>query len=79
MLADIAEGRPMSTQPRWDGPPVPVRKIFVDMADPDLPRYGHKLDGANDDHGPLTFLGWTRCFADTGRPSRFLIYCPPAP
>jgi hypothetical protein len=75
MLADIAEGLPMSTQVRWDGPPVPIRKIFVDTADPGFPRYRDKLDGDGDDHGPLTFLGWPRCFADAARPSRFLIYC----
>ena len=75
ILAAIAEAQPVSIQPRWDGPPLPIHKIFVDMADPDLPRYRQKLAEASDDHGPLTFLGWPRCFADAGRPSRFLIYC----
>ena len=75
MLAAIAEAQPVSIEPRWDGPPVAIRKIFVDMADPDLPRYAQKLAGAADDHGPLMFLDWPRCFADAGRPSRFLIYC----
>ena len=75
ILTAIAEAEPLSIEPRWDGPPKPIRKIFVDMADKDLPRYRSKLSGASDAHGPLTFLGWSRCFADAGRPSRFLIYC----
>lgn len=75
MLAAMAGGEPVSIEPRWDGPPLPIRKIFVDLADPDLPRYRDKLAGAGDSHGPLSFLGWPRCFADAGRPSRFLIYC----
>jgi hypothetical protein len=75
MLAAIAEARPLSVQARWDGPPRPIRKIFVDLADHDLPRFQSKLAGAADDHGPLAFLGWPRCFADAARPSRFLIYC----
>jgi 4-amino-4-deoxy-L-arabinose transferase-like glycosyltransferase len=75
ILAAIDEAKPVSVEPRWDGPRRPIRKIFVDMADQDLPRYRDKLAGAADDHGPLTFLGWPRCFADAGRPSRFLIYC----
>jgi hypothetical protein len=75
ILTAIGEARPLSIQAYWDGPPRPIRKIFVDMADQDLPRYRSKFGGAADDHGPLTFLGWPRCFADSGRPSRFLIYC----
>jgi hypothetical protein len=75
MLAAIAEARPLSVQARWDGSPRPIRKIFVDMADHDLRRFRSKLSEAGDAHGPLIFLGWPRCFADSGRPSRFLIYC----
>jgi len=32
---------------------------------------------ARDAHGPLAFLDWPRCFADTATPSRFLVYCRP--
>jgi hypothetical protein len=75
MLAAIDEARPLSVAARWDGPPRAIRKIFVDTTDKDLPRYRAKLGSASDAHGPLSFLGWPRCFADAGRPSRFLIYC----
>ena len=75
ILAAIDKAEPLSGEPRWDGPPRPIRKIFVDMADKDLPRYRTKLSDASDAHGPLMFLGWPRCFADAGRPSRFLVYC----
>ena len=74
-LAHRLLARPLSVAARWDGPPRTIRKIFVDVADQDLPRYRTKLGTAADAHGPLTFLGWSRCFADAGRPSRFLIYC----
>jgi len=36
-----------------------------------------KLSPARDAHGPLAFLDWPRCFADTATPSRFLVYCRP--
>lgn len=75
MLRAIDEARPLSVAARWDGPPRAIRKIFVDTKDPDLPRYRAKLRSAADAHGPLSFLGWPRCFADAGVPSRFLIYC----
>jgi hypothetical protein len=75
LLAAMDEARPVSIEARWDGPRGPIRKMFVDMADPDLPRYREKLAGAADEHGPLAFLGWKRCFADTRQPSRFLIFC----
>lgn len=75
MLREIDEARPLSVAARWDGPPKTVRKIFVDTADKELPRYRSKLGSASDEHGALSFLGWPRCFADGGRPSRFLIYC----
>ncbi|HEY7373582.1 MAG TPA: glycosyltransferase family 39 protein [Polyangia bacterium] len=75
LLAAMDEARPVSIEARWDGPRHPIRKMFVDMADADLPRYREKLAGAADAHGPLAFLGWNRCFADTRQPSRFLIFC----
>jgi hypothetical protein len=75
LLAAIDQARPASIEARWDGPPRPIRKLFLDMADPDLPRYRDKVAGATDDHGLLDFLGWKRCFADTRQPSRFLIFC----
>jgi hypothetical protein len=75
ILAAIADAKPLSVEPRWDGPPRPIRKVLVDTADRDLPRYGDKLAGPADAHGPLTFLGWPRCFADSGQPSRFLVFC----
>ena len=77
MLADMARGTPASIEPLHDGPAPPVTKVLVDMATNDVDRYRDKMAGPADDHGPLAFLGWPRCFADGDRPSRFLIYCRP--
>ena len=55
-----------------------IRKILIDTADQDFPDYKMKLSIIHDAKGPLHFLGWPRCFADSGRPSRFLIYCRPS-
>ena len=77
MLADMAVGKPASIQAQQDGPAPPVTKVLVDMAATDIDHYRDKMAGAADDHGPLAFLGWPRCFADGDRPSRFLIYCRP--
>ncbi len=77
MLADMARGTPASIEPLHDGPAPPVTKVLVDMATNDVDRYRDKMAGPTDDHGPLAFLGWPRCFADGDRPSRFLIYCRP--
>ena len=35
--------------------------------------------GVSDAHGPLTFIGWPRCFHDTAAPSHFLIYARSCP
>jgi hypothetical protein len=53
-----------------------LRLALIDTEDQDYPKYRHRLSGA-DEHGPLAFLGWPRCFHDRRRPSRFLIYCRP--
>ena len=34
---------------------------------------------AFDEHGPLTFLGWSRCFHDSLTPSEFEVFCRPRP
>lgn len=65
----------LTLEPRWDGPARPITKIFVDRDDQALASYRDKLSTESDEHGPRTFLGWPRCFADSGRPSRFLVYC----
>jgi len=75
MLADLAIGKPASIEPHHDGPPPPVTKVLVDTAAKGADAYRDKLAGPADAHGPLTFLGWPRCFADSDTPSRFLIYC----
>jgi hypothetical protein len=75
MLADMQQGKPMSNEPHRDGPIPSVTKILVDSAAPDIDGYRVKLSGPSDAHGPLAFLGWRRCFADAGTPSRFAIYC----
>ena len=50
----------------------------IDLADAGLSGYADKLwTSPSDAHGPLTFLGWPRCFTDRNRPSRFLVYCRP--
>jgi hypothetical protein len=79
MLRVLSEANAPSSAPRWDGPARPVTKIFVDVQAGNFSTYADKLSQERDDHGPLTFLGWPRCFADSGRPSRFLVYCRPSP
>jgi hypothetical protein len=54
-----------------------IRKVLTDRAGPEYREYADKLSPASDAHGPLSFLGWPRCFADSAQPSRFLIYCRP--
>jgi Dolichyl-phosphate-mannose-protein mannosyltransferase len=54
-----------------------VRKVLVDREGSEYAEYADKLSAAIDAHGPLTFLGWPRCFADGATPSRFLVYCQP--
>jgi hypothetical protein len=55
-----------------------IGKIVIDLADAGLSGYADKLwTSPSDAHGPLTFLGWPRCFTDRNRPSRFLVYCRP--
>ncbi|HEY5090624.1 MAG TPA: glycosyltransferase family 39 protein, partial [Polyangia bacterium] len=56
-----------------------IDKVLIDTADADFPEYATKLAREVDFHGPLAFLGWPRCFADGGRPNRFLVYCRPVP
>jgi hypothetical protein len=77
LLREIDEAKPLSIAPRWEGPPVPIDKILVDAQDKAFARYRDKLSAARDEHAALAFLGWPRCFADGGRPSRFAIYCRP--
>ncbi len=71
----LDEARPLTLEPRWDGAPLPISKIFVDRDDKALASYRDKLSSESDAHGPPAFLGWPRCFADSDRPSRFLVYC----
>jgi hypothetical protein len=52
-----------------------IRKVLIDTADKDFPEYAAKLGRETDASGALAFLGWPRCFADGGRPSRFLVFC----
>jgi 4-amino-4-deoxy-L-arabinose transferase-like glycosyltransferase len=33
--------------------------------------------GRMDEHGPLSYLGWPRCYQDPVVPSQFLVYCRP--
>jgi 4-amino-4-deoxy-L-arabinose transferase-like glycosyltransferase len=54
-----------------------IRKALIDTASAGQAELADKLSPARDDHGPLAFLGWPRCFADSDTPSRFLIYCRP--
>jgi len=54
-----------------------VRKALVDRSLPEFKDYGDKLSAVVDAHGPLEFLHWPRCFADSATPSRFLLYCHP--
>lgn len=78
------------TDPRWNfwfGMPAAelqhymagarIRKVVVDSSGLEYREYADKLSAARDAHGPLSFLGWPRCFADSAQPSRFLIYCRP--
>jgi hypothetical protein len=51
-----------------------IRKVLIDTADVDFPEYAAKVAPDRDAQGPLAFLGWPRCFADSGQPSRFLVY-----
>ena len=69
----------------WFGVPAPellatidrqrIRKVLIDTDDVDFPEYAAQLAPERDLHGPMAFLGWPRCFADGGQPSRFLVYC----
>jgi 4-amino-4-deoxy-L-arabinose transferase-like glycosyltransferase len=77
LLREMAHATPLSIAPRWDGPPIPVTKVLIDTQDRAFATYADKLSTARDPQGPLQFLGWPRCFADSGRPSRFSIYCRP--
>jgi 4-amino-4-deoxy-L-arabinose transferase-like glycosyltransferase len=55
-----------------------ISKVVIDMNDSGKSGYADKLGAsAADGHGPLSFLGWPRCFTDGGLPSRFLVYCRP--
>jgi hypothetical protein len=78
------------TDPRWNfwyGMPAQdlrryldgahIRRLLVDTAAPGLAEYTDKLSSIKDPHGPMAFLDWPRCFADTDVPSRFLIFCRP--
>jgi len=76
------------TDPRWNywfGVPAAklqstmagaqIRKVLIDREASEYRDYADKLSESSDAHGSLSFLGWPRCFADSGQPSRFLIYC----
>jgi 4-amino-4-deoxy-L-arabinose transferase-like glycosyltransferase len=54
-----------------------VRKVLVDTAAAGFGALADKLSPDADAHGPLAFLAWPRCFADSAAPSRFLVYCQP--
>ena len=54
-----------------------IRKVFVDRDEADFKNYQDKFSAGADAHGPLAFLAWPRCFADSGTPSRFLVFCQP--
>jgi hypothetical protein len=54
-----------------------IRKVLIDTASSSYPEHADKLSRERDAHGPLAFLGWPRCFADSATPSRFLVYCRP--
>jgi hypothetical protein len=77
MLRDLDRGVRSSIDASLVGPPGPIDKIFVDAQDALLASYQNKLSTARDAQGPLAFLGWPRCFADGGTPSRFLVFCRP--
>ena len=55
-----------------------IRQVLIDTASAGYPELADKLSQGADAHGPLAFLGWPRCFADSASPSRFLVYCRPA-
>ncbi len=77
MRRDLDRGIRSSIDASLIGPPGPIDKVFVDAEDALLASYEDKLSAARDAHGPLAFLGWSRCFADSGSPSRFMVYCRP--
>jgi 4-amino-4-deoxy-L-arabinose transferase-like glycosyltransferase len=54
-----------------------VTKAMIDRESSGFAEDRQKLSAAADAHGPLSFLDWPRCFADSATPSRFLIYCKP--
>jgi hypothetical protein len=56
-----------------------IAHLLVDTQASGFAEYADKLSSAKDDHGSLSFLDWPRCFADSGQPSRFSIYCRPDP
>jgi hypothetical protein len=59
---------------RQDG----IGTVVIDLADRGISDYADELTTSpGDAHGPLTFLGWPRCFTDSALPSRFLAYCRP--
>ena len=52
-----------------------IDTILTDSLDEDFATYKDRFSLEGDEHGPLRFLGWPRCFADSGKPSRFLVFC----
>jgi hypothetical protein len=54
-----------------------VIKAMIDRESSGFEEDRQKLSAEADAHGPLRFLDWPRCFADSATPSRFLIYCKP--
>jgi len=77
MRRDLDRGLRSSIDASLVGPAGPIDKIFVDMDDTSLSSYRDKLSERSDALGPLAFLDWSRCFADGGTPSRFLVFCRP--
>jgi hypothetical protein len=77
MLRALRDANSLWLAPRRGGPPWPITKIFTDAQAKNFSTYRDKMSSERDGHGSLAFLGWPRCFADSGSPSRFLVYCRP--
>ncbi len=73
--------RPVPYQIREDWLRLFIEKNNLRLALVDTIRMGHdsfkEKYGPKDEHGPISFLGWPRVFADDGKPSHFLIYGAP--
>jgi hypothetical protein len=84
---DVPRPDPDTRWPFWYGGPADemlkfmrqehVRTALIDRESAGFAEDRQKLSAETDAHGPLKFLDWPRCFADSATPSRFLIYCQP--